>query len=90
MRVALIAGTYRPEQCGVADYTAHLRQELAQRGVESMVLTTHQAETAADPSVRGVVQKWSLSSLIPLVQAVHASQADILHIQHAAETYGFV
>lgn len=42
-----------------------------------------------DKSVRGVVQDWRFADLMSLVQAVHATKADILHIQHAAGTYGF-
>lgn len=89
-QIALIAGNYRPESCGVADYTAHLRQQLANRGIQSIVLTTHDvAETTADPTVYGVIKRWHLDSLLPLVQAIHATKADLLHIQHAAGTYGF-
>lgn len=89
-RVAIIAGTYQPERCGVAHYTAHLRNFLKKYAVESVVLTTHSAaQTINDPSVRGVVQDWRLADLIPLVRAIGSTNADILHIQHAAGTYGF-
>lgn len=87
-RIALIAGTYQPERCGVAHYTERLRDTLREQGIESVVLTTCAAATN-DPSVKGVVQNWRLADLLPLVQAVHDSSADILHIQHAAGTYGF-
>lgn len=88
--IALIAGTYEPQRCGVAHYTARLREVLSEQGVSSVVLTTYSAAQAAnDPSVKGVVQDWRFTNLIPLVQAVHDSCADILHIQHAAGTYGF-
>ncbi len=91
MRLVLIAGTYQPERCGVADYTAHLRQHLMQRDVEPIILTTDQASTAAaeEDKVLGVVKQWNMAYLLPLVQAIHASKADLLHIQHAAGTYGF-
>jgi len=89
-RIALIAGTYQPESCGVAHYTARLRETLSQQGIESVVLTTHAAAVVAnDPSVKGVVRDWRLANLLSLVQAVHLTNADILHIQHAAGTYGF-
>ncbi|MGF1481068.1 MAG: glycosyltransferase [Cyanophyceae cyanobacterium] len=90
VRVAFIAGTYRPQRCGVADYTAHLRAELSAQGVESCVLTTDVAAVAVDEAaVRGVVPNWRLADMIPLVCAVKSTAADILHIQHAAGTYGF-
>jgi glycosyltransferase involved in cell wall biosynthesis len=90
VRIALIAGTYAPDRCGVAHYTAHLRATLAQRGIESCVLTTHAAANAMDDStVIGSVKAWDLTNLRSLVRAIHRTDADILHIQHAAGTYGF-
>jgi polysaccharide biosynthesis protein PslF len=90
MRIALIAGTYSPERCGVADYTAQLRQALEGKGVKTVVLTTRLAsEQQIDPTVQGVVTDWNLANLPALVRAVHSSRVDLLHIQHAAGTYGF-
>ncbi len=89
IQIALIAGTYQPQRCGVANYTARLRDVLSEAGIKSTVLTTHAAVLATDPSVQGVVKDWQFTDLVNLVQAVHASGADILHIQHAAGTYGF-
>lgn len=88
MQIAFIAGTYRPQQCGVADYTAHLREHLLQQGIQSVVLTTHDAATA-DASVLGVVPHWKPTSLLPLVRAILRLDTDVLHIQHAAGTYQF-
>lgn len=89
--IALIAGTYLPERCGMADYTAHLRANLrSEYGFQSIVLTTYYAaEAAYDPNAIGVVHGWRLADLWALVQAVHNSGADILHIQYTAGTYGF-
>lgn len=91
MRLVFIAGTYRPKHCGVADYTAHLRQQLEQRDIESIVLTTYASGIAdtQDSRIQEVIEQWNLKCMLPLIQAVHASKADILHIQHAAGTYGF-
>lgn len=89
-QIALIAGTYAPDRCGVAHYTDRLRTILAQRGIDSIVLTTSEAAQAnGDPTVLGVVQDWNLPNLLPLIQAIHQTKADLLHIQHAAGTYGF-
>ncbi len=88
--VAFIAGTYQPERCGVAHYTARLRDTLSQQGIQSVVLTTHAAaQVANDPCVKGVVKDWRLADFLSLVPAIQATAADILHIQHAAGTYGF-
>jgi glycosyltransferase involved in cell wall biosynthesis len=90
MRIALVAGTYQPDRCGVAHYTACLRSHLQVHAVQSIVLTTQAAaEAAADPTVKGVVQKWGLGDLPALVQAIQIAQPDLLHVQHAAGTYGF-
>lgn len=89
-RIAFIAGTYQPDRCGVADYTARLRNHLTDQGIESVVLTTYTAaHTAPGPDVEGVVSNWHVGELKVLVQAVHRTKADLLHIQHAAGTYGF-
>ncbi|MBV9385477.1 MAG: glycosyltransferase family 4 protein [Chroococcidiopsidaceae cyanobacterium CP_BM_ER_R8_30] len=90
LRIALIAGTYQPEHCGVANYTACLKVALSQHNIQSVVLTTHTAAQIVNhPDVRGVVEDWRQIDLLPLVQAVHTTGADILHIQHAAGTYRF-
>ena len=92
--VALIAGTYAPDRCGVADYTRRLREGLRQQGVRSLVLTTVKTTVKTDvetddPTVIKSVQDWNLQNLLHLVRAVHRTNADILHIQHAAGTYSF-
>lgn len=90
MQITFIAGTYRPDRCGVADYTAHLRRHLAQRQVQSTVLTTYEAAAAqTDQTVRGVTAAWGPRSLIHLTRALFATPTNILHIQHAAGTYQF-
>lgn len=88
--IALIAGSYHPKHCGVAHYTAHLREALSHHHVKTTVLTTHTAASYTDDStVKGVVKDWQLNDLMLLVQAIHQTKADLLHIQHAAGTYGF-
>ncbi|HIK15043.1 MAG TPA: glycosyltransferase [Leptolyngbyaceae cyanobacterium M33_DOE_097] len=90
VQIAIVAGSYIPEKCGVAHYTQHLRESLSLQNIESVVLTTQQAaQVASDPSVWGVVDDWDVTDLLPLTKAIHQSQAEILHIQHAAGTYRF-
>ncbi|GAB1542427.1 hypothetical protein NUACC21_51010 [Scytonema sp. NUACC21] len=90
IRIAVIAGTYKPERCGVAHYTARLRDALDKLDIQSVVLTTHvAAKEVNNPGVQGAVHDWQLADLLPLVRSLHATNADILHIQHAAGTYGF-
>jgi glycosyltransferase involved in cell wall biosynthesis len=90
IHTAFIAGTYQPKHCGVAHYTSHLCKALLQEGIKSTVLTTYDAaEGIEEPDVVGAVRNWRATNLFSLVQAIHSTQADILHIQHAAGTYGF-
>lgn len=88
-RIALIAGTYQPERCGVAHYTDRLRSALNERAIQSVVLTTHLAAANQELTVIGVVHNWQFADLLALAQAVHRTGAELLHIQHAAGTYGF-
>ncbi|MBV9454072.1 MAG: hypothetical protein JOZ19_08150, partial [Rubrobacter sp.] len=88
--VAMVAGTYQPKRCGVAHYVQRLRSVLEERGVSSVVLTTKEAAQASkDLRVKGVVRSWGPASLPALVRAVRNARADVIHIQHAAGTYGF-
>ena len=89
MRIALIAGSYQPDRCGVAHYTARLRDALSARGGDSLVLTDRTVGQGNAPSVRSVVDGWRMRDLPSLVAAVRASGVDLLHVQHAAGTYGF-
>ena len=89
-RVVMVAGTYRPERCGVAHYASRLRGALDERGVSSVVLTTREAAWGSeDPSVKGVVGGWGMRDLPGLVRAVRRERPEMIHVQHAAGTYGF-
>ena len=89
-RVVMVAGTYRPERCGVAHYVQRLRSALDERDVSSLVLTTREAAgDSKDPGVRGVVRGWGLPDLPALVRAVRQARPEVIHIQHAAGAYGF-
>ena len=89
LRITFIAGTYQPERCGVAHYTARLTDSLSEEVLTTVLTTYAAAEALNSPHVKGVVHDWKLAHLIPLVRAVQSTAADILHIQHAAGTYGF-
>lgn len=87
-QIALIAGTYLPQRCGVAHYTAHLRQALDE--VQFTLLTTHAAALFhSEAQVMGAVRGWQLQDLPALIRAIRATSAQLLHIQHAAGTYDF-
>ena len=92
-RVAIVAGTYRPEKDGVAHYVLRLREALEARGISSVVLTTREAaREARDGEVRGIVDGWGPRDLPGLVRGIGEAVregADLVHVQHAAGTYGF-
>jgi len=50
---------------------AHYRLPPETEGYPTVVLTTHAAAFANDPSIRGAVQDWKFADLLLLVQAVH-------------------
>lgn len=90
MRVTFVAGGYQPQRCGVADYLAHLRTALIQQGIASQVVTTRiSAESVNKPDVIGAVDNWRLPDLASLVRVLMTHPTDVLHIQHAAGSYGF-
>lgn len=90
MRVAFISGSYRPEQCGVAHYTAKLRSALEAEDVESTVFTDWvSASGAADPRVKGAVSGWDWRWMRALTRALRDFDADIVHVQQAPGSYGF-
>ena len=89
-RVVMVAGTYRPERCGVAHYLQRLRAALDERGVCSFVLTTEEAaRDSKDQRVKGAVRGWGLPDLPALVRAVCRAEPEVIHVQHAAGAYGF-
>ena len=89
-RVVMVAGTYRPERCGVAHYLRRLRSALDEHGISSSVLTTREAARCSeDPRVKGVVDGWGLPGLPALVRALRREKPDVIHVQHAAGAYGF-
>ncbi len=90
MRVAYLPGSFRPDRCGVSHYTARLMAELSARGVACNALTCHEAAAACRrPWVMGITPGWGAQLLTHAPRAMRHLDADILHIQHAAGSYGF-
>lgn len=90
MKVAFLPGTFRPDRCGVSHYTARLLEELARQGVEGVVLTTHAAAREhARPEVVGSASGWGAQLLLSLPATLRRLRVDLLHVQHAASSFGF-
>jgi len=90
VRVAFVPGAFRPDRCGVSHYTERLMGELARRGVECLVLTTYgAARHHGRPEVIGVTPDWGPAVLLALPAALVRLRPDVLHIQHAAGSFGY-
>ena len=86
----MLAGSYQPARCGVAHYTARLREVLGAEGVQVEIYTDRpSAARAAHDDVRAVTDGWTYRDLAPLARAIRRENPDLLHIQHAGGTYGF-
>jgi glycosyltransferase involved in cell wall biosynthesis len=88
--VALVAGSFRPELCAQAAYTARLATELQARGIDVSAFTDKLSAVGADYPfrVRGVTSDWSFRETIHLVEAILRTKPDIVHLQHAAPSFG--
>lgn len=74
MKILLITGSYPPDICGVADYTAALGKYLRRAGVQVSVYSG---------------RRWDLSNAGRIARELRASDADILHMQYPARGYGW-
>jgi glycosyltransferase involved in cell wall biosynthesis len=74
MKVLLITGSYPPDICGVADYTAALEDCLRKAGVHVSVYSG---------------RRWGVSNAVHIAHQLRASGADILHMQYPARGYGW-
>ena len=74
MKILLITGSYPPDICGVADYTATLEQCLRRARVQVSVYSG---------------RSWGLSHAARIARELRASRADILHMQYPSTGYGW-
>ncbi len=86
----MLPGSFRPDRCGVSHYTAHLLRALSARGLQCAVITTWAAaQHHGRAEVIGATEAWGPQMLLSLPSAVRRLDPDILHIQHAAGSFGF-
>ncbi len=74
MKVMLITGSYPPDVCGTADYTARLEESLQSLGVEAEVFYRKQ---------------WGVAHVRSLLREIDRSQPDLLHMQYPTTGYGW-
>jgi len=91
MRVALVAGEFRPRLDGVSDYTARLAAALAGDGVRPVILGGRGAEADAGgaPEVRGAVARWDARGVRALARELGRARADVVHVQFSPTAYGW-
>ena len=99
IRLALVTGNFRPELCGVAHYVGRLARELANREVQTVILTSRSAaretpcpaspdgERSGGVPIVGAVDDWRPSALLDLARAVARAHPDVVHIQYAPASY---
>ena len=74
MKVLLITGSYPPDICGVAGYTARLEESLQTAGAEVTIYTC---------------RRWGLRNSADIAREISAISADMFHIQYPAIGYGW-
>ncbi len=93
MRICFVTGEYPPMQGGVGDCTREIGRALIQLGHQVTVVTCSKAATTSrpkasdEPVVRATVDDWSWTSWAHILEALHAQQSDILHIQYQTAAY---
>lgn len=92
MRILLVAGSYRPDQCGVGDYTESLANALSEtQTVKIGVLTTVSPDRgfarSSSVELMDIVNQWTISELLKIVSKVHSWKPDIVHFQYPSKAY---
>lgn len=73
MKIIMVTGSYPPDACGVGDYTFHLCNALAKKGLIIEVLKE---------------KSWNINTLFHLIKKIHSIQPSIVHIQYPTTGYG--
>ncbi len=92
MKICFITGKFRPQLCGVGDYTFFLAKALKKKGEEVYILTTTDKETfyiqnIDDIKIIRIVKKWSFIDFVRILKNVIELKMDILNIQLAHFAY---
>jgi glycosyltransferase involved in cell wall biosynthesis len=74
IKVILVTGSYPPDVCGTADYSARLEQSLANIGVEVEIFSGKQ---------------WTMRNAQKLVREIRQRNPDIVHVQYPTTGYGW-
>ena len=85
--VLIVSAEYPPMHGGIGDYTARLVAALEDNGWHARVLTSETARSE-DPRVLPLVHRWNWDITDQIREAIHSTQAQLLHIQYQTGAYG--
>ncbi len=89
--VAFVSGSYRPDRCGVADYTKRLALSLETEGVTTCVVTSEQSQIDTQlppfPVAITLTRDWRLSGLAGLARRLSKLKPHVVHVQHSASSF---
>lgn len=89
VRVGLLCGYLDPTRDGVADYTRQLAFHLRAKGLEPLVVTTHEWARAAGEGALGVTERWDVKGVAACARALRRLDLDLVHVQLAPSVFGF-
>ncbi len=87
MRVVQVVGTFAPEHCGVAHYTARLADELTTRGIDIAIASGLASAPARVPLLAIRSFPRHLTGLVDLLLVARRWRADWLHLQYAPGSF---
>lgn len=91
LRIAVIAGSFPPDLCGVGDYVARLAGALAARGHRVDVFTRAPRDAAGEPEgprppagveVHAEARGWGGAELDRLLARIAGHRPDVVHLQY--------
>lgn len=91
MRTIILVGTYPPRRCGIATFTAELRDSLVSTGSElncSVVAMSDEASYDYPAEVGYVIRQNKTSDYVDVAQGINAANPDVLCIQHEFGIFG--
>ncbi len=77
----MLAGSFPPRLCGVADYTERLAHHLALQGAPVSVWT-REGETAPAPGIYPVITGWDSAGVRDLVRQIREARPTVVHLQY--------
>jgi glycosyltransferase involved in cell wall biosynthesis len=87
VKILFVTGEFPPMEGGVGDYTREIALALAEQGCQVDVLTSIHAQPVAGLGVLPLVERWGWGSWRTLLETIHQTAPDVVHIQYQAAAY---